>query len=185
MAARRSTDAFIDGKDNEAGWILIPLDRSKRDAVALDYGKRLAGALGVRLAVVTVVPEIRTLLPRAKRLAQSYVDVVARRLQDEGFTAQAFCETGDPSPRIVELGRRLPAELIVMCSRGRTGMSKIALGSVADAVLSKSPIPVLLLAAKATGQQIETSEAKLAEDAAERCPRPTPRPFWTFHTARS
>jgi nucleotide-binding universal stress UspA family protein len=46
---------------------------------------------------------------------------------------------------IVQAARELPAELVVVGTRGRTGLSRLTLGSVAEAVLSSAPCSVLVV----------------------------------------
>lgn len=131
--------------------MLIPLDRSVRDGAVLTYAKRIARPLQAKLAVVHIVPPPRSLMPGALRVAEAYVDCVALGLREEGFTAEAFVGSGDPPAQIVQLALDLPAEMIAMCTRGRSGVGKLALGSVADAIASMLPVPVLLVASSANG----------------------------------
>ncbi len=57
------------------------------------------------------------------------------------------CETlvtsGDPAEQVLETARDLDADLIVMGTHGRKGLSHLVLGSVAERVVRESPIPVL------------------------------------------
>lgn len=52
---------------------------------------------------------------------------------------------GDPSTEIVDYAKEIGAELIVMPSHGRKGVSRFLLGSVAERVVRLSPCPVLVL----------------------------------------
>ncbi len=52
---------------------------------------------------------------------------------------------GHPASLIVETARRLPARLVVVGTRGRTGLSRLALGSVAEGVLRSAPCSVLVV----------------------------------------
>jgi nucleotide-binding universal stress UspA family protein len=54
-------------------------------------------------------------------------------------------KTGNPGAEIVRYAERIEADLVVMPSKGRTGMRRLTLGSVADRVLRYAPCPVLLL----------------------------------------
>jgi len=52
---------------------------------------------------------------------------------------------GNPSQEILKSAREMEADLIVIGSRGRTGIEKLLLGSVAEKVVLQSPIPVLMI----------------------------------------
>src|SRR5687768_16533362 len=52
---------------------------------------------------------------------------------------------GDPGAEIVECGERIGADLIVMPSHGRRGISRMLIGSVAERVLRLAHCPVLVL----------------------------------------
>jgi nucleotide-binding universal stress UspA family protein len=51
--------------------------------------------------------------------------------------------SGDPAERVLDAARDLDADLIVMGTHGRRGLSHLVLGSVAERVVRESPIPVL------------------------------------------
>jgi nucleotide-binding universal stress UspA family protein len=51
---------------------------------------------------------------------------------------------GDPTEAIVRLAKTECADFIVMGTHGRTGLSRIFLGSVAEAVVRRAPCPVLI-----------------------------------------
>lgn len=55
--------------------------------------------------------------------------------------------TGDPAPSIIEVAQEQSADLIVMATHGRTGLSHFFLGSVAERVVRESPIPVMTVRA--------------------------------------
>lgn len=50
-----------------------------------------------------------------------------------------------PAEGIIHVADEVGADLIIMGSHGRTGFKKLVLGSVAQAVLTESPIPVLII----------------------------------------
>ncbi len=50
---------------------------------------------------------------------------------------------GIPHREIARLARELPAELIVMGTQGRSGLSRLLIGSVAEGVVRASPVPVI------------------------------------------
>jgi nucleotide-binding universal stress UspA family protein len=52
---------------------------------------------------------------------------------------------GDPATEIIQLARSEGADLIVMGTHGRTGLTRLMMGSVAEAVVRRAPCPVLTL----------------------------------------
>lgn len=51
---------------------------------------------------------------------------------------------GDPADAVVDLAKEEKAELIVMGTHGRTGLSRLLMGSVAEAVVRRAPCPVFV-----------------------------------------
>ena len=62
-----------------------------------------------------------------------------------GVEGDAVLTEGPPAPAIVELAERLPAETIVVGTAGRTGIKRMLLGSVAEAVVRSAPCSVLVV----------------------------------------
>ena len=58
--------------------------------------------------------------------------------------------TGSPPRRIVDVARERDIDLIVMGTRGRTGLAHIVMGSVAERVVRLAPCPVLTLRQEVT-----------------------------------
>ena len=77
------------------------------------------------------------------RTGQTLVDEAASRLRAAGFDATAVSiPEGDPRTAILDAAGTWGAELIVLGSHGRTGLSRFMLGSVAESVLRHSPCSV-------------------------------------------
>ena len=74
---------------------------------------------------------------------------VEQRLQKEvreaGLKASVTVEEGAPSTGIVRMAESMSAELVVLGSSGRTGLSRVLLGSVADSVIRRAPCSVLVV----------------------------------------
>ena len=67
------------------------------------------------------------------------------RLRKDGVTAEADVRTGDPAHEIVACARERAASVIVIGSRGQTGIRRLVLGSVARGVLLQAPCSVLIV----------------------------------------
>ncbi len=131
--------------------ILLPLDQSRRDGIVLPYAAQMAPALNATVVIVRVIPLTRSIVPKAMRQAEAYLAAVAAGLREDGLVVEASVRRGDPATVIVALAEELKANLILMTTRGRSGLDKLVLGSVADAVLANSPKPVLPLSEATNG----------------------------------
>ena len=136
--------------------ILVPLDFSEQSARALAYAKMLAEACGASLDLLHVVPNpyvsdasgLYTSLPQAflddfEREARTRLEETLTAVEQGTFTVQYAVQTGDPLVEIVEYARHAPVDLIVMGTHGRTGVSHLLLGSVAERVVRTASCPVV------------------------------------------
>ncbi|HSD52464.1 MAG TPA: universal stress protein [Candidatus Methylomirabilis sp.] len=140
--------------------ILLPTDGSecsgKAMAYALSFAKQYDGrvvALHVidrrweeqtRVAFVEVGQDLTQKIrsgyaEEARRILQEVVDAGARA----GVPVETRVVTGIPFDDIVRIGAELPADLIIMGTHGRTGVSHLFMGSVAEKVVRRAPCPVL------------------------------------------
>lgn len=84
-------------------------------------------------------------LTAATEAHQRIVDEAAARLRAAGRVVEAGTRTGDAASEIVDLATHVQADLIVVGSRGRSGLTRLLLGSVARNVLSGSSASVLIV----------------------------------------
>lgn len=83
---------------------------------------------------------------RAMRLEHERIATeAAERLRDAGRSVEAETRDGDAAGEIVAVAQEHAADLIVLGSRGRTGLTRLVLGSVARSVLSASHASVLVV----------------------------------------
>jgi nucleotide-binding universal stress UspA family protein len=68
----------------------------------------------------------------------------AQRVSEAGFQAAVVVSHGHIGHRIVELAESTHADLVVVGSRGLTGMTRYLMGSVSDAVVKYAACPVLV-----------------------------------------
>lgn len=69
----------------------------------------------------------------------------------ENSTIQFRCEFGEPADEIIRFAVSEQAEFVVMSTRGRTGLGKFFLGSVAQKVIANASCPVIVLPSKWSG----------------------------------
>lgn len=132
--------------------IIVPLDGSLLSERALPLAAALAHATGARLVLLQAVrvvgapgPALSELQTRVGQDAQHYLDSQALSLRQEGLTVATTTPSEAPDQAILTTADLHEADLIVMTTHGRAGLGRLIHGSVAEAVLQHSPIPVLLV----------------------------------------
>lgn len=80
---------------------------------------------------------------RAAIAAQMLVD--ASYLREAGYKVMTEVRFGDPAREIVSLAERAKVDLIAMATHGRSALGRLALGSVAEEVVRRAPVPVMLM----------------------------------------
>lgn len=70
---------------------------------------------------------------------------LAQSLREEGFQVNTMVRLGDPVRQIVAAVEQGEYDLLAMATRGRTGLTRLVLGSVAESVLRQVTIPMLLV----------------------------------------
>lgn len=139
--------------------ILVPLDGSPRAEAAIPIAARLAQASGgilILTRVVTVSPELSPYftLPigSAPQLtydiiddAKAYLERMRQHASLQGISVDTSVFLGMPAPALLEAIDETKVDIVVMCSHGRVGFARWALGSVAQHVARHAPVPVLVL----------------------------------------
>ena len=149
--------------------ILHASDFSRASAAAFRHAMRLARDQRGELILVHVVPDVaplavpeigaaasleayRSLQRAARREAHASLTSLVAAARKEGVPVHARVAEGVPHKAIVRVARREGADLIVMGTHGRTGLSRLLLGSVAARVIALAPCPVLTVRT-GTGRQ--------------------------------
>jgi len=129
--------------------ILLPLDGSEISESAIPHVEALAlGCETKKVTIVHVVEQERYegMLASGKRPGV-YLQRTAKRLEAKGISTNIKVLTGDPAEAIVSYAEKSPCDIIVMASHGRSGVTRWAIGSVADKVFRASSVPVLMVKA--------------------------------------
>jgi nucleotide-binding universal stress UspA family protein len=143
--------------------ILVPLDGSEFGEAALPYVEEFARAVKAEVTLLqSVTPHhfeidlAETRSPHLSKLSEEYVDhatasardylaVIEKRLSDSGVAAHSVVEVGPPAERIVACAMERQIDLIALSTHGRSGLSALMMGSVANKVFHLSEVPVLLV----------------------------------------
>ena len=104
-------------------------------------------------SVVPVFPDANARAPRliaedlAERTAEArdHLGAIAADLMARGVRVQTRVRSGTPVTEILAAARDSATDLIAMTTRGRTGLSRLVFGSVAEAVVRLAECPVLLM----------------------------------------
>jgi len=137
--------------------ILVPTDFSANAEHALDYACALAQKLGSAVHLVHAIASPPTALQVAlteeilENLVKEHreaLDKLAEARRGIASFGATTVEVGDPRDTIVEAAQKLGADLIVMGTHGRRGLSRVVMGSVAEDVIRRAPCPVLTVRAK-------------------------------------
>jgi nucleotide-binding universal stress UspA family protein len=132
--------------------LLAPTDFSELSAEGVRYACKLAKDVGAQVIVLNVVildesnvvgkGEIKA---HEKRLCEFTSKLVGRRADD--LKIREIVVTGQAYAAIVDCAEKERADLIVMSSHGRSGLSRMLIGSVTDKLLRGASCPVLVVPA--------------------------------------
>jgi len=132
--------------------IVVALDGSDRGEAILPDAFRLAKKMGSTLDLVRVVfPAITPtglgelpMLPIPSDDPLPYLRTVVERARSEGIDAKAFGLEGTACFQILRHVEDSGAGLLCMATHGRTGLTRVLMGSIAEEMLRKAPCPVLV-----------------------------------------
>jgi nucleotide-binding universal stress UspA family protein len=152
--------------------ILVPVDGSEYSNRALDVAVDLARALGAEVVIANVVD-----LTRAAVMSGGQAQLVGgalEELQDDGkrlvgeararVAGKAATTTrvveGSPIDEIEKLAVQLKASYIVMGTHGRSGLNRAVMGSVAEGVARRAPVPVMIVPPERSDYQVRMPGAR-------------------------
>jgi nucleotide-binding universal stress UspA family protein len=141
--------------------ILIPTDGSPVSSKAVKAGVALAKEAGAKVTGYYAIEPLPTRLygegyvadkqiveeleRRNRAQAKKLVGAIEREARKAGVRFEPLVETArTPYHGIVEAAKKRDCDLIFMSSHGHTGLMRLALGSVADKVMTLSKVPVMV-----------------------------------------
>ena len=137
--------------------ILCPVDFDEQSGRAVARAQAIAARHRAEVTLLHVLPlrPEALLLPRptaatqADRAARAHLEELARLIREAGIACAISVVHGDPAFQILHAARDGAFGLIVMATHGRKGVSRVALGSVTEAVLHATPSPLLTIPPRA------------------------------------
>jgi nucleotide-binding universal stress UspA family protein len=137
--------------------ILVPIDGSEYSTRALDVAVDLARALGAELVIFHVVDLSRVAMLSAGQaelipVCLQELETEGRQIADDalhrvapGVQAMTRIADGMPLDQIGRIAAEIRPGFIVMGSHGRSGVNRALMGSVAEGVARRSPVPVMIV----------------------------------------
>ena len=139
--------------------VLIPLDGSPLAEQALPHAIAQARHSQAELILLRVLEpfaharglslaDLKRIEQQATTWAREYLERLTVDLRQQGLPLQAVIIDGRPHVEIPQYAETNQVDLIVMSTRGQSGLSRWLMGSVADRVVRGATVPVLLVRAQ-------------------------------------
>ena len=142
--------------------LLVPLDGSFRAESVLPVALRIAHNCGAEIVLIHVLAQLDTIEAQSfkedadelcsklkeqnEQRARSYLEKLRSRFRAQGFIVnEMVMSDGDPRDRLRQVALDLGADLIVVSSHGRSGLSDVACGSVTAYLADHAPCPLLII----------------------------------------
>jgi nucleotide-binding universal stress UspA family protein len=137
--------------------LLVPVDGTGRSASVVPLAVQIAKGFGCNLRLLKVVDtrnlESGAIIPQRAvgelaavevHQADEYLQTIVSRFEDEGIPTSTEVRIGDPVTEILSAADGFGCDVITMATRARRNLGRLVFGSVADAVVKQSQVPVLL-----------------------------------------
>jgi len=152
-------------KKKDKDTLLVPVDFTSYSEEALLFASKLAGKLGAQLLVLHVIYDpaeapgfyvkkikkkkkfLRSMEEAANEMMDEFIEKMRQTHPDQTPIKEAtpLLIVGTPATRIVEIAEKKKADMIVIGSHGRTGLSRLLVGSKVQQVVKLSSIPVIVV----------------------------------------
>lgn len=141
---------------NDPNVILAATDFSDHGSRAVDHAIELANQHGAKLHIAHVfapplpfaapydLPPPDLYLDQARKECESQLSACSTSAAQAGIDADTHLLSGSTSDELCSLAGEIGAELVVVGSRGLTGLSHMLLGSVAERIVRHAPCSVLV-----------------------------------------
>ena len=147
--------------------VLVPLDGSKVGEAALPVIEKLMDTLSPEIKLEVTLFGVITLLRHwvvvgeasapvsyteeelrlIKQRITDYLEKTGEALRNKGAIVNAKVSTGNAAEEILKAAEEINADMIAMSTHGRSGLRRLAFGSITDKVLHGANIPVLMVRA--------------------------------------
>ncbi|MFC1989997.1 universal stress protein [Chloroflexota bacterium] len=140
--------------------VVIPLDGSRESEVVVGLVEELAVGLSSKIELLLVLEQFYNVYTSGGRSAKvrysdkrmeqlkdgaiRYLERIASQLKDKGINTRSEVRIGSPPVEIIKFASETQARMVAMLKRGRSGISPLDIGSVADKILRRGLTPILL-----------------------------------------
>lgn len=137
--------------------ILVPLDGSPLAEAVLPHAQALAVSEEAEIVLLRVSADpaaefsfsdpslASSLIDSLEAESLSYLQSIRARLQRAGLRTSFLIRQGAIAETILQIAAEVHADVVAMSTHGRSGFSRLLLGSIANRVVNQSSIPVLLI----------------------------------------
>ncbi|MGQ9544043.1 MAG: universal stress protein [Candidatus Bathyarchaeia archaeon] len=133
--------------------ILVPVDGSESSNMAVNYACNIAQKFGSEITLLCVTPPPIVLGVEAgvidyrpiEESGRAVIEKAKRMVDSAGLSASTRLETGQVADIILNVAKEEGTDLIVIGSRGLSGVKRFFLGSVSNKVSHHAPCPVLIV----------------------------------------
>ncbi len=142
--------------------ILVPLDGSKGSEMAISHVEELSLKLAAEVVLLRVVAPCYHIecsgdmgfsqvcyshqeMNKITATAEEYLHGISESLKTKSITVERKIGVGDAAEVIIDFAKEINADLVAMSTHGRSGISRLAFGSVADKVLHHGNTPLMLV----------------------------------------
>ena len=130
--------------------ILVPTDYSDVSSKGVRYARELAKEIGAELVIINIVTLDESNLINKREMEEhrrQLDDFVATHVAEAGsdLKIRKVVEVGQPDTTLAHWADNEGIDLIIMSSHGRSGLSRVVMGSVTEQTLRKAPCPVLVV----------------------------------------
>ena len=141
--------------------ILVALDGSVTAESILPAVTSLAQLFGSWVTLCSIISHekspflltnssfLETIELESKQALTLYLHKIQSRLESKGIKIDIVIKTGNPSHEIIQLAENTGYDLLAFATRGRSGITRWILGSVADHIIGSVTTPILLISPKA------------------------------------
>jgi nucleotide-binding universal stress UspA family protein len=151
----------VDLSEDAKRYLLVPVDFSPASEAALLLAHEMAGCFDAVPLVLHVVHDpgdmpgyyakslkkkhFQRIEDSAEEMLKEFLQTVEKHHREGGLNADSLLVRGLPTTRILEVAAKHKVLMIVMGSKGHTGLKHLLLGSVAEHVVQLSPVPVMVV----------------------------------------
>ncbi len=145
--------------------ILLPLEGTVDAEAVWNFLEKKPLRHDVHITVLTALPLSKHVWPlevpvseahmqKALDAAKDFVDGFAAKIASLGYGAEGIVTLGAPGVAIPQMATEMQADLILMGSHGRRGLTRVVLGSVSNVVLHTSPVSVAVIRVRMSGMSL-------------------------------